>query len=322
MRWPRGRRLRTPGVWSHTTTRTPRWRPRRCGRPVRGGPGLLEPMGVHREHRGRGPARPSPLPLRPPSGNWARRVRSCAPRAPTPARSRPTGRPAFGNSVRCRGRSRRGAQAAACSRGLGATARRDRSRGTPAAARRSPPTAPRASRPPGRLRGALASATSRKRRSRWRCSGISGRAGMVCASTSKGAGASGWGAASTPVSSRTSRTAVRSGSPASAGSKWPPGGSHRPSLRWSTIRRSAAAGRQRHDAGGREVARRASQGWSGSSGAQQGRPHLGEGAALPRVSRREPVEQGGDGAAVGADHAAAEYTTRRPCAQIGGRLSD
>ncbi|HEY8474517.1 MAG TPA: GNAT family N-acetyltransferase [Natronosporangium sp.] len=64
-----------------------------------GKPGLLEPMGVHPEHRGRGTGRRSRSPRRRPSGSWARPARSSAPKAPMWARSRPTGRPA---SSRCR----------------------------------------------------------------------------------------------------------------------------------------------------------------------------------------------------------------------------
>ena len=63
-----------------------------------GKPGLLEPMGVHRNIAVTATAGRSPSPRRPHCRSWARRARSCAPRAPTSAPSRRTGRRASGRS--------------------------------------------------------------------------------------------------------------------------------------------------------------------------------------------------------------------------------
>jgi GNAT superfamily N-acetyltransferase len=65
-----------------------------------GRPGLLEPMGVHSEHRGHGYGSAITVARQPRCASWARPAPSCVLRAPTPAPSRPIARPAFASSLR------------------------------------------------------------------------------------------------------------------------------------------------------------------------------------------------------------------------------
>ncbi|HEX6339350.1 MAG TPA: hypothetical protein VFZ85_20515 [Jiangellaceae bacterium] len=70
---------------------------------VRTGPGkrgLLESMGVHKEHRGSGYGKPITVAAAAHSRSSARRARSCAPQAPISAPPPPTSQPASSNSPR------------------------------------------------------------------------------------------------------------------------------------------------------------------------------------------------------------------------------
>jgi hypothetical protein len=70
-------------------------------RPVAGSPGCSNRWACTANIALTATARRSLSPRRPPSGNWARRARLCAPRAPTSAPSPPTSRPASNNSLKC-----------------------------------------------------------------------------------------------------------------------------------------------------------------------------------------------------------------------------